>query len=255
METTRLIEQYLDGTLGLKERSAVEERAAGNEDFRTLILMHKEVNESIRDTDFFKLHDLITGIGKDYLPRETSGKAEQERKLRSISYRLIFRVAAFLVLMAGAGFILRYTVFQPPLADRLYQKYYAVYDLDVICRSAPARNMPLDEAILSYDQGKYQDALNKLNVILSEDQQNHMAWFCKGLTLMETGDAMTAIQSFREIPVSWSSPFAEHRDWYLALALLRINNFTEASGIFERISSGGGYYSRQARQILKGIRH
>jgi tetratricopeptide (TPR) repeat protein len=253
METTRLIEQYLEGTLGTGERSAVEERASSNEEFRKLIVLHKEVNDCIRDNDFFTLRNLIERIDRDYLYREIAGEPVPKRKLSLASYRLIIRIAAFFILLAASGFILRYAVFSHPSADRLYQKYYAVYDLDVISRSSLTRNTSLDEAILSYDQGKYQDALARLNAILSEEEDNYMAWFCNGLTLMETGNPENAIHSFGEIPVNWYSPFAEHRDWYLALALLKTNNIVESSKIFQKIASGGGYYYRQAGKILKSL--
>jgi tetratricopeptide (TPR) repeat protein len=253
METTRLIEQYLDGTLGTEERSAFEERASGDEVFRKLIMLHKEVNDCIRDNDFFTLRDLIAGISKEYSPHKITGGEFPKKKLQPVSYRLFARIAALLILLAAAGFILRYVIFNHPSAERIYQKYYAVYDLDVIYRSAPARNTRLNEAILSYDQGNYQDALLKLNVILSEDQNNYMARFCQGLALMETDDPVGAIHSFREIPAKWYSPFAEHRDWYLALALLKSKNAVESSEIFRQIASDNGYYARRAEQILKSL--
>ncbi len=253
METTRLIEQYLDGTLSTEEGRAVDERASSDEAFGKLIVLHKEVNDCIRDNDFFTLRDLMARIGKDYSPHKITSREVPKKKLQPLSYRLFARIAAFLILLAAAGFILRYVIFNHPSAERIYQKYYVVYDLDVIARSAPIRNTHLDEAMLSYDQGKYQDALSKLIVILSADQDNYMARFCQGLTLMETGDPESAIHSFREIPAKWYSPFAEHRDWYLALALLKTNNLVESSKIFQQIASGDGYYARRAEQILKSL--
>ncbi|MBN1790347.1 MAG: zf-HC2 domain-containing protein [Bacteroidales bacterium] len=253
METTRLIEQYLDGTLSAEERNAVEKRASGDEVFRKLIVLHKEVNDCIRDNDFFTLREQIAGIDKDFSPHKIAGGANPRKKLQPVSYRLLARIAALLILLAAAGFILRVVIFNHPSAERIYQKYYTVYDLDVIYRSAPARNTSLDEAILSYDRGKYQDALSKLNVILSEDQDNYMARFCQGLALMETDDPVSAIHSFREIPTKWYSPFAEHRDWYLALALLKTNHAVESSEIFGQIASADGYYARRAEQILKSL--
>lgn len=253
METTRLIEQYLDGSLGAEERSAVEKRASGDDVFRKLIMLHKEVNDSIRDNDFFALRDLIAGIGKEYSPHEIAGRKIPVKKLPPPAHPLFMRIAALLILLATAGFILRFVIFYHPSAERIYQKYYAVYDLDVIYRSAPALNTHLNEAILSYDQGKYRDALLKLNVILSEDQNNYMARFCQGLALMETDDPDSAIHSFRQIPAQWYSPFAEHRDWYLALALLKSKNVVESSEIFRQIAADNGYYARRAEQILKSL--
>jgi tetratricopeptide (TPR) repeat protein len=254
METIRLIEQYLDGTLGGEERNALEERAESDSDFCELIIMHKEVNESIRNNDLFEFRELVSRVSKDYFSAAVAERQTQKKKSLRVSYRFISRIAALFIFTAAAGFILRFTVFSRMSAARLYQKNYTAYHADVICRSAPVANMPLDEVIMSYNQGKYQDALRVLNEIIAKDRNNYLALFYKGLTCMETGDHVNAILSFKEIPVNWVSPFAEHRDWYLALALLKINNASEASAILQQISSGGGYYAGRAKQILKKLR-
>ena len=81
-----------------------------------------------------------------------------------------------------------------------------------------------------------------------------MALFYRGLACMETGDHSQAIRSFREIPDDWASAFAEHRDWYLALALLKSNHTFEATGMLKKIMAGNGYYVRQAKHILKRLK-
>ena len=48
METTKRIEAYLEGSLNTEDRIALESRAAHEEDFASLIRLHKEINEIIR---------------------------------------------------------------------------------------------------------------------------------------------------------------------------------------------------------------
>lgn len=254
METTRLIEEYFDGTLNSEERSAVEERAARDKGFHDLMLLHREVNESIRNNDVFELRDLIAKISRDYLVTGSSVSDLKTKRFRKGSYLLFSRIAALLIFAAAAGFVLKFTVFNRMSAGRLYEKYYAAYDIDIFCRSVPVNKMPLDEAIMSYNQGKYPDALKMLDEILAREQDNYMALFYRGLTCLETGDPESAVMSLREIPVNWVSPFNEHRDWYLALALLKTDKTSEASVILQKISGKEGYYARQAKQIIRRLK-
>jgi anti-sigma factor RsiW len=62
METTRIIEAYLDGNLDPADRAALEARAAQDPEFADLIRLHKEVNESIRDEGGSKLCYMLKEI-------------------------------------------------------------------------------------------------------------------------------------------------------------------------------------------------
>jgi tetratricopeptide (TPR) repeat protein len=254
METTRTIEQYLEGTLKDEERQAVEDRAKLNANFRKMIRLHKEVNESIRDTNLSEFYDLIRKVSGDYFHSSDSVLQAHEKKHRPVSHRIIFCIAAMLIFAAIAGAILKLTVSKGMSAAELYQKYYSVYDADVIYRSAQAEETALDKAIMSYDMGHYSEALKMLNEIADNDHDNCLALFYRGLTCMETDDMERAIRSFRDIPVDWNSPFNEHRNWYLALSLLNSNHEEEAAEIFQQISAGKGYYAEQASLILQKLK-
>jgi hypothetical protein len=76
-----------------------------------------------------------------------------------------------------------------------------------------------------------------------------MARFYKGLVLLETDSPAEAIQSFKAIPYVWDSAYSEHRDWYLAMALLRNNNISEALSILQKINAENGYYAKKAKKV------
>jgi tetratricopeptide (TPR) repeat protein len=254
METTRLIEEYLEGNLSGEEKKAVEERAENDTDFRDLIHLHKEVNECIRSDEVFDLRNRITKISREYTGTDDRVVKKKIHSLFPLNHRIMYRVASLFVIMAAAGLILRYTVFSRLSSDRLYQRYYLAYETDIIQRSVEAGMTPLDKAIYVYNRGRYPDALKILDNILTNQTDNYVAWFYKGLTCLETGDPGRAVISFNVIPVNWNSPFAEHRDWYLALALLKADNPSEALRIFQKIASGDGYYARNAEKLLKRIK-
>jgi tetratricopeptide (TPR) repeat protein len=254
METTRTIEQYFDGTLGNEEKRAIEERTALDKDFRDLIRLHEEVNESIRDKDLWAFQKLIKTVSTGYFNTVSFSSKVLEKKRVKIVQSFFFRLAVMLVIAAVAGIILKITLFREMSAEKLYQKYYISYNADIILRSVQADETDLGRAILNYSSGKYSEALSILDDVTQIDKGNYVAQFYKGLTFLETGVPDKAIRAFKEIPVIWSNPLNEHRNWYLALAILRSRDKTEAVTAFEEISAYGGYYANRADKILQKLK-
>lgn len=254
METTRIIERYLDGTLNEEDRRKVEERAGRDPGFHELIRLHREVNESIRDNDLFELNQLIKKVSEQYFTSSDYLLNEQAVQPRNFLYRYFLRIAVMLIFLASGGIILKMTLFNSTSSVKLYHKYYTVYNADVVFRSAQPEVSEQDKAILCYDQGKYADALQLLTTIIQNDPHNMQALFYRGLACLETGNTDCAVTSFREIPDNWNSPYSEHRNWYLALAMLKSDNPTAAADVLREISAANGYYHKQAEQILRKLK-
>lgn len=256
METTRIIEEYLDGTLGKDERSKVEVKAALNPDFRDQIRLHREVNESIRDNDLASFQKLLLKVSLEHhqtINNETAHPKKVTEKAKKWQHHFI-RMAALLVIIASIGVILRFALFNGVNTERLYKQYYMTYDADVISRSANTEILTLDSAILDYSREDYSGALIKLSELTRRNPENYQALFYLGLTWLETDEPAKAILSFRAIPASWSSPFTEHSEWYLGLALIRNGEISEAREVFELIGNSGGYYAERAKKIAQKLK-
>lgn len=246
METTRIIEHYLDGTLSIEDQKAFEERSARDPEFKALVTLHQEVNESIRDRDLYTLKQLLEKIDKKY--------GIKPEKTVTLTYRFWLRIAASLFFIIILGICIRFAFFNASSNESIYEKYYTTYSVDVVSRSGQNDQQLLEKAIVSYSQAHYSDALVQLDKIVQHDQNNYQAWFYRGLACLEIKSAAEAIQSFRSIPDTWTMPYIEHRNWYLALALLKNNQNAEASEVFKTIMDQGGYYSEKAQKIYKKIK-
>ena len=244
MQTTRLIEDYLDGILPAAERAAVESRAAIDSEFRELIRLHQEVNESIRDREFAELKKI-----SDHLCSEWISSKKQTRRINPG----FLRIAALFVLIAGSAALIKSLFFDGKSPQHIYKDYYEIYESDGVSRSAPVNLEGLDHAIANYNKGRFDESLVVLDELVKRQNLNYMAWFYRGLASLETNDPIQAIYSFKTIPDSWNSIFREHRDWYLALALLKNNNIDEAGERFTSISNESGYYSERSAEILKKL--
>lgn len=254
MKTTRLIEQYLEGTLGDAARVEVEQRAERDEEFRELIRLHQEVNESIHDKEIQQLRDLLEKVSQEYIASNDAGDSRLPGRFFRLFRHNALRIAAILIGCLVAGYFLKLILFSPT-PEVLYQRYYTRYEPDIASRAIPdGAVLPLNKALWKYHAGSYAEALVILDEILLLDHQNYLVWFYRGLVCLEMGDPEKAIRSFGSIPPNWQSLYNEHRNWYLALALLKVNQPSRSSEILQEIRRNGGYYARQADQLLRRLR-
>ncbi len=253
MEAAQLIEKYLDGSLEEKERQQVEERAAKDSAFRNLIRLHREVDQSISDNELAAFRQTITEVETAYFRSATPA----ENSL-SVSHRQqwlsLLRIAAVVILIAGAGVTIGHLLTHKSVAEKLYTRYYAAYEVDGTLRSSSPSGNLVAPAIADYSRGNYAEALETLNNVVKADAGNNLAWFFRGLACLGTGDTSEAIRSFSAISGTWDSPCVEHRDWYLALAYLRAGKIDEASRMFSAMVQYNGYYAKEAASILKRLR-
>lgn len=244
MQTTRLIEDYLDGVLPAEEHAAVESRAANDSAFKELIRLHREVNESIKDREFATLKMLTDKIGSEWVSPAT--------KSRHITPGFL-RIAAIFILLAGAAALIKILFIDADSAQQIYKKYYRMYDSGAASRAAAEDKHGIDLAVIYYSQGKFNEAFAVLDELTTKENLNYLAWFYKGMTSLELNDPTNAIHSFKTIPDSWANVYREHRDWYLALALLKNNNTDEAAKRFKAISDARGYYAERSSEILEKL--
>jgi tetratricopeptide (TPR) repeat protein len=242
METTKLIEEYLEHSLTPGECEEVEKKASADSSFKDLIELHKEVNEAIGDRELAKLNGLIQKVGRQY--------GKEERKLFLSSP--VFRIAASSVFVLALAAVLKFTIFVGD-SDRIYKRYYTQYNADVTTRSAHSILTRLDQAVGQYAKGNFQEALTNLNQVIATQPDNYVALFYKGLALMAQNSMNEAVVSFRQIPAQWDNLLSEQRDWYLALALLKNDKLHEAETAFKQIEQYNGYYSGKAKEILKKL--
>jgi tetratricopeptide (TPR) repeat protein len=247
METTRIIEQYLEGSLTREEQVWVEEKIAIDHDFKELITLHSEVNESIGDQKFAEFQRALQKASIAHLNEEN----QSDLSIKPAKNKRMFflKIAAVFILVACSGMVIKFLLFQPDHLERLYNQNYQAYQPDVISRSAESTYKELEKAIINYSNKNYDVAYASLNTIINADPRNYTAWFYKGLTCLEQNRAGEAVLSLEAIPSEWDSLFREHRDWYLALAYLKNNQTKEAAILFRKISEQGEYYADKAQKI------
>ncbi|MFO7370670.1 MAG: hypothetical protein R6X09_10415 [Bacteroidales bacterium] len=253
METTKLIEEYLCGTLNEPKRKQFEERLAGDSELSRLYELHKEVNEGIRDQEFHQFRSLVKQVDADYFEAQHESLPVEHPLKPAFRYKSMLQYAALFLVLVGTAAILRFTFFTEAKPGKLFDQYYTPYNTDIVMRSTQTEGTALENAIVDYGRGDYSAALQKLDDLISENQGNHVAWFYKGLACLALDETPEAIRSFRVIEPDWNHPLLEHRTWYLALALLHNSNTEEAVAVFNDITEHKGYYAERAVRIIRKL--
>jgi hypothetical protein len=253
METTKKIEQYLDGSLDIAERKMLEKQALQDERLKNLINLHREVNDSIKDRDFYVFSDTVKSVGEEFFAGNESFAEKEAPPYRKISLNWIYRIAAAFVFLLLAGILIKVSIYNSASSENLYQKYHNTYTTDRVMRSGQTNEMPVEKALRLYNEGSYTEALAAFQTIAGSENPDYMSVFFSGLSYLELNRSGEAITAFKSIPADWNSPLKEHRDWYLALALLRNGNNTEAAATLQQIQANQGYYAEKAIKILRKI--
>jgi hypothetical protein len=239
METTRKIEAYLDGTLEIEEHYKLEILAKNDKEISDLITLHREVNDSIRDADLHTLRDKVH-------------KIVSEKQI--LPYKQILRIVAVILLLIGLGIIIRICLLPYQPSSMLFEEYYVRYEPDVVNRSSEIRINDLNEAILNYESRNYTSCDHLLDSIIFKEKDNYLALFYKGVTCLELQLPFDAINAFSNIPNCWNSPYAVHRDWYLALALIEVRRENDAIFLLRKLMDNNNFYSKKSYSILHKIR-
>jgi len=245
MNTTRIIEAYLDGSLEKDKAEEIKARAENDAEFAELIRLHKEINESIGDNE---LHSI----------RQALRKISAERKVLSnrstFSPRLIIQIAAVLLFILIVGTAVLKLFFTGYSRSAIFEKFYVKYEPDVITRSDNLLKTSLENAQFFYQTGNYAECSRILGDLVSNEKQNYLALFYLGLAKIELHQPYEAISDFLKIPSNWNSPYSIHRNWYLALCLIKTGQEKQAEPLLKRLSIGTEFYSDRARNLLNRIR-
>jgi tetratricopeptide (TPR) repeat protein len=244
MHTTRIIEAYLEGSLEKDLAEEIRIKAENDIEWADLIRLHKEINESICDDELEKLRITLKQISSD--------KHIGDDKI-IIPIRRILQIAAvclFLLITISAA---RKWFFVESTDAKVFKKYYARYEPDVITRSGKIVRNSLENAQFLYQTGNFVQSAEILSDVISKDRKNYMAWFYLGLVKMELKQTSEATRDFLKIPSDWKSPYLIHRNWYLSLCLIKTGHEKEAGSILMRLSASNKFYSARARDLLKEL--
>lgn len=175
-----------------------------------------------------------------------------------VRYMRLIRVAAGILLLAAAGFLLM-TRWGGSQGERLYADNFTAFE-DVISTNLERGNQDasqvFDDLMVLYNQRRYDEFLSAPYFSQFKVVTNPLMGIYRANALMEVGRFEEAISSLQKVR-SVDSPerYLDVTQWYLALAYLHQGDHDAASSLFAKIASTKEHFKRdEATSLLKKLK-
>ncbi len=242
-----LIEQYLDGTLAEREKTAFAERLATEPDLAAALREREAMQRYLK---FESQKDALAAqmglLGKQYFGGDSleQGNAPSEAKVRPIGQR--WWVAALAAAAVIALVLLVFNPFASKSGQQLYAEYATHEPISLTERSneAPA----LAAAETAFNQGDYERAY----ALLKEVPGSPQSQFAQAICAMETERTAEARSLFQEL-ANGSSVYKNYGHWYLALSYLKTEGYEQARAALAEIPKEDDYLFTRAQELLKAL--
>jgi hypothetical protein len=182
---------------------------------------------------------------------------EQKNRHTKIKQQSIFklimtyRIAAGFLLFAALGTLL-YFMLIPSKNERLYSKYFSVYESDLAVRgNTVSVEDKFQKAMEAYNNADFLNSALLFNELCNSDSTNTEACFFKDISEMKNKNYDDAILSLNIIVKDSKSPYQEPAIWYLALCYLSENDIPNTKRVLQEIvKNPDNFYKDQAASLL-----
>lgn len=175
------------------------------------------------------------------------------RQLQPGGYlRQAIAVAALLVVGAVAYF----SFDKAPDGQHLYAKYYDAYENDIPIKmrhpGLPDVNPNFGQALTSYTDGKFSQAIMLFERALQQQPDNEAARFFAGLSYLETNQTDKASDYLGTV-ANGTGVYAKKASWYLVMCDLRAGKIEEAKAKLDVIISKGEMMINEAKSLREEL--
>ncbi len=108
----------------------------------------------------------------------------------------------------------------------------------------------LTEALVDYKNKKYPSAINKLQLLLSDNHSDVNALFYTAMSYSENQQYDKALHFLDRLDAQSNNTFNQESAWHRALLLLQKGEQDKAKELLQKIISSKGFYATQAQQKL-----
>jgi tetratricopeptide (TPR) repeat protein len=109
----------------------------------------------------------------------------------------------------------------------------------------------LKRGLSYFNKSEYNKAAEQFQLLLENNMQDENALFYNAVALYETGKFGLAIKYLKAILQNTNTVFHPEAKWYLALALNKTGDKESSKQLLTEIAAENGFYSKQAKELLK----
>ena len=227
-----LIDKYIQGKLTAEERKYFVTRQKDT-DFQKELDWRKDGLAVFKKNGRLELKNRLKELDKEIVKKQEK-TALQLAKTTTISVRSWLSIAAGLSIIIAMFW---WWNTQPYNTDELFAQYYEPFP-NVVAPlvKSETSSTEYEIAFQSYEQGNYEQAVDLLTKIESEEGQ-----FYLGLAYLGQENATKAISHLVSTAKQPTNRFYQASQWYLALAYLKTNQPSKAIEILDLIQQDSGH--------------
>jgi tetratricopeptide (TPR) repeat protein len=238
MDNQDLINSFFQGNLSEDEKNQLEELIKSDTEFAKAFKFEKELRDSLIHQE------------RQILKSRLKSLDQQQSKPLILKYWHV--AASFLLLIASILFVLNRNDHS---TSRLYSEYMEPYPnvLSPVVRSDRENDTVFLEAMKSYDQKNYEEAIHLMLKINEEYSSSELEVYLSISLLMQDRDE-EALETLQRINLNSQHIDAVVVDWYLGLAYLKTGDKDKALESIAAVASSGGELSSQASKLLNKLK-
>lgn len=177
-----------------------------------------------------------------------------EKEIKHLSQKFIFRIAASLAILVAVGSILWLTLFSTAKHETLYTEYYQTYSVPVELRGMTTGEQDVfTNGIKSFDNREYAQALKQFSLVGSDDKNYLAAVFFTGLAHMELQQDKLAVSALKQVAEGQPSNLRSDARWYLALCYIRLDDFTQSKKWLNEVVEANSFHKEKAGELLQKL--
>jgi TolA-binding protein len=238
------IERYNCGEMSDSEKTWFEKELEGNEKLRNEVHLRKQTDNILRNQDIISLRSKLSRI-------ETERKAAIPAP--RFSAKKILRSAAVITILILLGSI---TVFNRGniSTDELLKPYDKPYQPSTGQRSVQINNdEDFNQGLEYYNTSDYKTAALYFNKVVEANPKDMAATLLSGISNYNETRYSEAKVSFGKVIDDNKNLYIDQAQWYLAECYLRTDEKEKAVKLLEAIKKEEGYYSKDARKLLRKL--
>ena len=208
-------------------------------------------NKSERGLTSLKQKENLTQLTDEIHKGIDSLLADEEKEIPVVPIKNR-NFKAFMI-AASIGFIVAFsTVFlfnNNNKPEKLYSAYFDAYP-DVISETLRSENNTANvftKAMDAYNAGDYSEAISNFKDLSG----NTSIQFYEAISYLGNGEAQNAIDILAKLPAN--SDLEDGRQWYTALAYLKLSDTSKAKTLLSTIANSKHYKSTDAAEILEKL--
>lgn len=230
-----LIEKYLDGDLSPEETSIFEEKQENSAAFREAVVFHRQLLGHLEAQRKLILKAELQGMMTENVKEERGFEWNWK----------VFSVAASVLLVLGFVGVLKLQ--GPTPSQELFQQYFDPYPVMSVVRGDTPNGL---DPLHVYAEGKYGQFVeimaDERNAIKSSKLQ--LAYGNALLAIAQPERAIEELETIRQ-----GEDYYLDAQWYLALAHLRLQNFSETRALLEQLVEQQTFYKSSAKKLIASL--